>query len=107
MTSEIIHLPTQERSSSKIADDSGSETWNQHEDPPILVNADFFEQKPFRTPEQMQEFRRFSILYMQRAEEHLAHLERLLESRGIVCECEGQNASPQCLIHVKDNLPDD
>ena len=81
--------------------------WNQHEDPPILVNADYFESKPFRTPEQMQEWRRFAIVYLRRAEEHVTHLEKLLELQGITCQCDGQTASPQCMIHVRDNLPED
>ena len=81
--------------------------WNQHDDPPILVNAEYFEQRPVRTPEQVAEFRRFVIAYAQRTEEHVEHLVRLLEIKGIKCECDSQTASPQCMIHVRDNLPND
>lgn len=83
------------------------EEWDQHNDPPILVNADYFQQKPTRTPEQMFEFKRFTIVYAERMEEHITHLEKLLESQGITCQCKSSNASPQCMIHVKDNLPED
>jgi hypothetical protein len=31
----------------------------------------------------------------------------LLETQGIKCQCTEQRASPQCLIHVHTNLPDD
>lgn len=81
--------------------------WDQHEDPPILVNADYFEQKPFTEYEQKEEFRRFTIIYAQRMEEHITHLVRLLETQGITCQCTEQKASPQCMIHVRDNLPSD
>lgn len=81
--------------------------WNQHEDLPILINASVFEHMPFGSVVEQQEFRRFTILYTKRCEDHIAHLVRLLEMKGIRCECTEEGTSPQCMIHVHDNLPEE
>lgn len=81
--------------------------WQQHEDLPILVNASYFEQMPVDTPSEIEEMKRFVVIYAQRTEEHVEHLVRLLATQGIECQCTEQKASPQCMIHVRDNLPDD
>lgn len=81
--------------------------YDPHEDPPILINAEHFDSLPVTTDAEVRELRRFAIIYAQRAEEHIEHLVRLLETQGIKCQCTEQRASPQCLIHVHTNLPDD
>lgn len=81
--------------------------WNQHEDLPILVNAQYFERMPIDTRVECEEMKRFVVIYAQRTEEHTEHLVRLLAIQGIECQCSEMKASPQCMIHVRDNLPDD
>jgi len=81
--------------------------WNQHEDLPILINAEYFERMPIDTHAESEEMKRFVVIYAQRTEEHTEHLVRLLSMQGIECQCSEMKASPQCLIHVRDNVPDD
>jgi hypothetical protein len=81
--------------------------WNQHEDLPILINAEYFERMPIDTHVEAEEMKRFVVIYAQRTEEHTEHLVRLLSMQGIECQCTDMKASPQCLIHVRDNVPDD
>ena len=84
-----------------------ADDYDPHEDPPILINAEHFDSLPVTTDAEVRELRRFAIIYAQRAEEHIEHLVRLLATKGIQCQCTEQRASPQCLIHVHANLPDD
>ncbi len=84
-----------------------SEDWNQHEDLPVLINAEYFERMPIDTRAEVEEMKRFVVIYSQRTEEHVEHLVKLLERKGIRCECTEMKASPQCMIHVRDNLPED
>lgn len=81
--------------------------WAQHEDLPILVNAEYFERMPVDTPSEVEEMKRFVVVYAQRTEEHVEHLVKLLAMQGIECQCTDMKASPQCMIHVRDNLPDE
>lgn len=81
--------------------------WNQHEDLPILINAEYFERMPIDTHVEAEEMKRFVVIYAQRTEEHTEHLVKLLSMQGIECQCTDMKASPQCLIHVRDNVPDD
>ena len=83
------------------------EDWNQHEDLPILVNASYFERMAANNGYDAQAIRSFAMIYSTRTEEHVAHLVRLLSMQGIECQCTESKASPQCLIHVRDNLPDE
>lgn len=83
------------------------EDWDQHEDPPILVNADYFKSMPANNGYDAQHLRSFASAYAERAEVHITHLEKLLATQGITCVCDTSKASPQCMIHVHDNLPDD
>lgn len=91
-----------------VCQDCAPETpWQQHEDLPILVNAEYFERMPIDTNAECEEMKRFVVIYAQRTEEHVEHLVRLLSMQGIECQCSEGKASPQCLIHVRDNVPDD
>ena len=83
------------------------EDWHQHEDLPILVDLTYFQQKPIDSPVAAEEFKRFTLRYIERMEQHIGHLVRLLATQGIECQCDDQGVTPQCLIHVMDNLPED
>jgi hypothetical protein len=71
------------------------------------VNAEYFERMPIDTRVECEEMKRFVVVYAQRTEEHTEHLVRLLAMQGIECSCKEGTASPQCMIHVRDNLPND
>ena len=81
--------------------------WDQHEEPPILVNAGYFRTLPANNAYDAQHLRSFATAFAERAEKHIEHLEKLLELKGITCVCSTTRASPQCMIHVHDNLPED
>jgi hypothetical protein len=84
-----------------------TDDYDPYTDPPILVNADYFDSLPTTTDAEVRDLKRFAILYAQRVEEHIEHLVKLLLTKGIKCQCTETRASPQCLLHVHANLPED
>ena len=73
-------------------------------DPPILIGVPFLRDMARMNPDA---FPDFVIKFAERAEEHNAHLEKLLATLGVSCSCKSDVADQQCLIHVHENLPDD